>query len=87
MYGKLLKYYIEQHRFTQLSADETRFRQTIKFRELFEFARMHSPFYRKVYQDAGVGNLEIRAFSDIQKVPVVDKAMPHAPRRRRRIPT
>ena len=78
MYGKLLKYYLEQQRWTRLSADEIRHRQTAKFRQLFEFARIHSPFYRKIYQDAGVENLKIRTFDDIQKVPVVDKAMMRA---------
>lgn len=78
MYGKLLKYYLEQQRWTRLSADEIRDRQTLKFRRLFKFARMHSPFYRKVYNEAGVENLEIRTFEDIQKVPVVDKAMMRA---------
>jgi len=78
MYGKLLKFYLEQQRWARLSADEIRHRQTTKFRQLFEFARIHSHFYRKIYQDAGVDNLEIRTFDDIQKVPVVDKAMMRA---------
>jgi phenylacetate-CoA ligase len=78
MYGKLLKYYLEQQRWTRLLADEIRHRQTQKFRQLFEFARIHSSFYHKIYQEAGVENLEIRTFEDIQKVPVVDKAMMRA---------
>ena len=78
MYGKLLKYYLEQQRWTRLSADETRHRQTAKFRQLFEYARINSHFYRKVYKEAGVEDLKIRTFDDIQKVPMVDKAMMRA---------
>ncbi len=75
MYPELLQYYLEQRRWTNLPAGEVRRRQTVKFRRLFEYAREHSPFYRSLYLDAGVDKLEIRTFSDIQKVPVIDKAM------------
>jgi phenylacetate-CoA ligase len=78
MYGKLLNYYLEQQRWKSLSADEIRHRQTAKFRQLFEFARIHSPFYSQIYKEAGVKNLKICTFDDIQEVPVVDKVMMRA---------
>lgn len=75
MYLRLLNYFVEQRRWAKLSPEETRRRQTVKFRQLFEHAREHSPFYRQIYREAGVDKLEIRSFEDIQRVPIVDKAM------------
>ena len=75
MYLKLMSYYLEQQRWHHLSAEKMRQQQVQKFRQLFEYARTRSSFYQKIYQEAGIEKLEIRTFEDIQKVPVVDKAM------------
>ena len=44
------------------------------FRKVFEYARQKFPCYRELYAKAGVLDLKIEAFSDIEKVPRIDKA-------------
>ena len=44
------------------------------FRRIFEFARESFPCYRKLYEESDVLGLKIKTFSDIQKVPIIDKA-------------
>ncbi len=75
MYLKLLQYYFSLNKTKPMSPDNIRKRQVEKFRRLFEYARTHSPFYKKLYQDAGLNDLVIRDYSDILRVPIVDKAM------------
>lgn len=43
------------------------------FRQIFDYARAKFPCYRDLYAKAGVQNLKIESFSDIQKVPTIDK--------------
>lgn len=40
-----------------------------------DYAYEHSPFYRKLYKDAGFEPGDIRSFDDIRKVPKTDKGM------------
>ncbi len=42
---------------------------------MFEHARRHSKFYRELYGDHGVMDLQIKEWEDIQKVPMVNKTM------------
>jgi len=49
--------------------------QLKKFRRILEWAYNNSPFYRKLYQDAGIEPGDIKRFEDIQRVPKIEKAM------------
>jgi phenylacetate-coenzyme A ligase PaaK-like adenylate-forming protein len=74
-YLALLRHYTDGLRWIRLSPAETRRRQVARFRQLFEHARAHSPFYRNLYREAGVEKLVIRDMADVEQVPSVDKAM------------
>ena len=45
-----------------------------QFRKVFEYARESFSCYRKMYEQAGVLDLEIRSLSDVAKIPTIDKA-------------
>ena len=49
--------------------------QLIKFKKIFEFAYAKSPFYRKLYREAGVEPEDIKTFEDIRKIPKIEKSM------------
>ncbi|MEK7243431.1 MAG: phenylacetate--CoA ligase family protein, partial [Thermodesulfobacteriota bacterium] len=49
--------------------------QVKKFRRIFTWAYENSPFYRKLYQDAGMEPGDIKTYEDIKKVPRTDKGM------------
>lgn len=49
--------------------------QLKKFREVFEYARQHSKFYSELYTMHGIMDLKIETWDDIQKVPLINKAM------------
>ncbi|OGP92864.1 MAG: phenylacetate--CoA ligase, partial [Deltaproteobacteria bacterium RBG_16_54_18] len=49
--------------------------QLKKFKRIVEWAYEHSPFYKKLYQEAGVSPKDIRRFEDIRKVPKIEKGM------------
>jgi phenylacetate-CoA ligase len=49
--------------------------QLKKFQRILEWAYDKSPFYRKLYQDAGLEPGDIRALEDIRKVPKIEKDM------------
>ena len=49
--------------------------QLKKFKRLVEWAYTHSPFYRRLYQEAGLEPGDIEAFEDIRKVPKIEKGM------------
>ena len=74
-YVSLVGHYADSVRFARLSSSATRRRQLVRFRRLFEHAREHSPFYRHLYRETGVDQLVIRDWADIERVPIVDKAM------------
>ncbi len=75
LYLPLVGHFAESIRWRRLSPTETRRRQLLRFRRLFEHAREHAPFYQRLYREAGVDRLVIRDWSDIERVPLVDKAM------------
>ena len=74
-YLPLLGHFVDGLRWRHLSPSETRRRQVTRFRQLFEHARAESPFYRQLYREAGVDRLVIKDMADIERVPLVDKAM------------
>ncbi|MBE9571585.1 MAG: phenylacetate--CoA ligase family protein [Proteobacteria bacterium] len=49
--------------------------QLKKFKRMVEWAYNNSPFYRRLYQEAGLEPEDIKAFEDIQKVPKIEKGM------------
>jgi len=49
--------------------------QLKKFKEIFTWAYEHSPFYHKLYSDAGMEPGDIKSFDDIRRVPKIEKSM------------
>ena len=49
--------------------------QLKKFQRIVAWAYDKSPFYRRLYQDAGLEPGDIKRFEDIQRVPKIEKAM------------
>jgi phenylacetate-CoA ligase len=70
---KLVKYYLSLYYWNLASIEKVRKMQIRKFRKIFEYAKVHSKFYSQLYKDAGVYELKIRTFKDIEKLPVIDK--------------
>ncbi len=49
--------------------------QLRKFKRILRWAYERSPFYRRLYREAGLEPEDIRSFEDIRRVPKVEKAM------------
>ena len=49
--------------------------QVKKFRRIMEWAYKNSPFYGRLYKDAGIEPGDIKTYEDIKKVPKTDKGM------------
>ena len=49
--------------------------QVKKFARVFEWAYHNSPFYGKLYRDAGIEPGDIKTMADVSKVPKIDKGM------------
>lgn len=49
--------------------------QLRKFKRVLRWAYERSPFYRRLYQEAGLEPEDIRSFEDIRRVPKVEKGM------------
>jgi phenylacetate-CoA ligase len=49
--------------------------QLNKFRRILTFAYNHSPFYRRLYREAGLEPGDIKSLEDIRKVPKTEKGM------------
>ncbi len=60
-------------RFMQSLTSEREGYSIMHFRKIFEYVREHFPCYRELYAQSGVLNLKVEIFSDIKKVPVIDK--------------
>lgn len=56
-----------------MTPEELRERNSRKFVELFQTAYDRSPFYRKLYMEAGISRDDIRGIEDIGKLPVLTK--------------
>lgn len=50
-------------------------RNEIRFLELFQLAYDKSPFYSKLYAEAGIKKPDIKSLQDIEKLPIVTKDM------------
>jgi phenylacetate-coenzyme A ligase PaaK-like adenylate-forming protein len=73
MLTKLLQYYFEIHQWQKMPIEKVKILQLMRFIKLFEYAKVHSKFYNKLYKDAGVFDLKIKSFEDIEKLPIIDK--------------
>ena len=60
--------------------------QLKKFQRILEWAYNHSPFYRRLYQDAGLEPGDIKRFEDIRKVPKIEKGMMREVQQRKPFP-
>lgn len=58
-----------------LPLDRLRELQLKKFRRTLKWAYENSPFYRKLYKDAGLEPGDIKDFEDIKRVPKIEKGM------------
>jgi len=62
----------------RLSSDKIRQLQLKKFKKIFQWAYNRSIFHRSLYDAAGITPDDIRSFTDIRRVPKVEKAMMQA---------
>ncbi|MDI6727041.1 MAG: hypothetical protein QMD32_08735, partial [Smithellaceae bacterium] len=58
-----------------LPRERLRALQLKKFQRIFTWAYVNSPFYRRLYQEAGLAPGDIKTFEDIRRVPKTDKGM------------
>ena len=70
---KLIRYFISLIYWSHQPVEKVRKMQLRKFKKMFEYARANSPFYKELYTKAGVMDLDIQSWEDVEKVPVVDK--------------
>jgi len=69
-----------------LSQEKLQALQLKKFNRMVEWAYNNSPFYRRLYQEAGLEPEDIKDFEDIQKVPKIEKGMMREVQRREPFP-
>lgn len=70
---KLIKYFFSTLYWSLQSKERISKMQLNKFKNIFEYARENSQFYREIYTRAGVLDLDIKSWDDIEKVPIVSK--------------
>lgn len=58
-----------------LPQEDLRKIQLVKFKKIVEWAYNNSPFYRKLYKDAGIEPGDIKHYEDIKKIPKTNKDM------------
>ena len=56
-----------------LPREELEKRQLEDLKEIVQFAYDHAPYYKRSFDEAGVKPSDIKALSDIQKFPFIDK--------------
>ena len=61
--------------FETLPLEKIQALQLLKFKKIFNFAYNNAPFYRRLYQGAGIEPGDINSFEDIRKIPKVEKSM------------
>lgn len=72
----VIRPYIKRvERLYAMSNDELRSRNEKRFLEIFRRAYQYSPFYRKLYMDAGIQSEDIQGLGDIKKLPIITKDM------------
>jgi len=69
--AKLMGYYERQQFWSE---EQLRDYQLVKLKELLEFAFSHSPFYKNLYQEAGITPDDIRCLEDLRRLPSIDKS-------------
>ena len=69
------KYINDVERLYEMSPEELRARNERCFLELFNKAYDNSPFYQKLYSDAGIKKEDIKSLEDIKKLPIITKDM------------
>lgn len=72
---RLIQYFISLIYWQRQPVEKIKDMQLKKFKEVFEFAREKSPFYRELYTKAGVMDLDIKTWDDVEKIPIVDKEL------------
>ena len=69
------KYIREVEDYYQMVPDELKSYNEKRFVELFQNAYDNSPFYHRLYSEAGIQRNDIKKMDDIKKLPVVTKEM------------
>jgi phenylacetate-CoA ligase len=71
----LFKYYLSLHYWNSASVNSIKKMQLKQFRNIFDYAKENSKFYREYYGDHGVLGLKIESLDDIGKVPIINKSI------------
>ena len=74
-YPVIYPYIKEVEKLYAMSPEELNQRNEKRFLEIFHRAYDKSPFYRKLYTEAGIRKEDITSLTDIKKLPVVTKDM------------
>lgn len=74
-YPIIRPYIKEVDRLYTMNAEELKQRNEKRFLEIFRHAYDKSPFYHKLYTEAGIRKDDITCLSDIKKLPVITKDM------------
>ena len=69
----LMKYYLSLHYWNSASVNSIKKMQLKKFRNIFDYAKEKSFFYREYYGDHGVLGLKIKSLDDIRNGEVILK--------------
>jgi phenylacetate-CoA ligase len=75
MVFSLARYWLSLNYWNNASLASIKKMQLKKFRNIFEYAKQNSKFYREYYSDHGVLDLKVESFDDINKVPIINKAI------------
>lgn len=77
MIPKLLLYYLSLHywNWEKIRLESIKKMQINKFSKVFEYAKQHSKFYSELYSSHGIIDMKIQSWEDVQKVPVINKAI------------
>lgn len=74
-YPVIRPYIREVESLYEMDADQLRARNEKRFLSIFRMAYDKSPFYHRLYTDAGIKKEDITSLDDIKKLPVVTKEM------------
>ncbi len=74
-YPIIRPYIKEVNALFSMSPEELRKRNERRFLEIFQRAYDKSPFYHKLYTEAGIKKEDIKCLDDIKKLPVITKDM------------
>jgi len=71
----LLQYYFRTRYWQKADIRKLKEMQLGRFRDIFNHACTHSKFYSELYKSAGVYDLDIQSWQDVEKVPVINKQL------------